>query len=287
MPGRRLVLLAGLSALAFLLVPVGGASAAAQHTCSGTPQNPGVLSGTYNADVVVQGFCAVPAGPAVINGNLTVNGASTLIAAFGNSDLTVNGNITVWVQGTAILGCDPQSFACLDDPDQNNPTMFAALTVSGSIKEQQPLGVVIHNATIGGDVNETGGGGGLTCDPQGIFALLGPPAYSTIEDSTVSGSVTVSRMRGCWLGLIRLEVGRNMVVQSNLFADPDAIEINANHISGNLMCSGNSMVWDSGDPGEGLFPRAPAPNTVDGGRFGQCVLSSPLEPEGPRGPGPF
>jgi hypothetical protein len=287
MPGRRLALLVGASALALFLAPVGSASAATQQTCTGTPQNPGVLSGTYNSNVVVQGACQVSAGPAVINGNLTVSGGSVLLAQFSNADLTVNGNLTVWVGATAFLGCDPQSSPCIDDPDPNNPTQFAALTVSGDVLGQQPLGLIVHNATVNGNYTQTGGGGGLTCDPVGIFALFGSPAFSTIEDSTVDGSVTVTRLKSCWLGLIRLQVGRNVVVQNNRLLDPDAIEINDNHISGSLICISNSMVWDSAEIGDGLFPRAPEPNTVDGRRIGQCVLSSPTEPEGPRGPGPF
>ena len=287
MPGRRLALLVGASALALFLAPVGSASAAAQQTCSGTPQNPGVLSGTYNSDVVVQGACQVSAGPAVINGNLTVSGGSVLLAQFSNADLTVNGNLTVWFGATALLGCDPQSSPCIDDPDQNNPTTSAALTVSGNVLGQQPLGMVIHNATVQGNYTQTGGGGGVTCDPVGIFALFGAPAFSALEDSTVGGSVTVTRMKSCWLGLNRVNVGQNMTLQLNNLADPDAIEVLSDHISGNLTCISNSMVWDSFDLGNALFPRQLAPNTVDGRRIGQCVLSSPTEPEGPRGPGPF
>ena len=47
------------------------------------------------------------------------------------------------------------------------------------------------------------------------------------------------------------------------------------------------MMWDSGDLTDDLFPRVPQPNTVDGKRSGQCVLSSPMSPGGPLGPGAF
>jgi hypothetical protein len=255
--------------------------------CSGTPQNPGVLSGTYASDVQVKGACEVNAGPAVIEGNLTVTGGSVLVAAFASGSLTVNGNMTVWVGATALLGCDPQSSPCIDDPDQNNPTLSSPVVVGGNFLAQQPLGVIMHNATFHGNVTQTGGGGGLTCDPVGFFTFIGSPAFSAFEDSTIDGTITVTRLKSCWLGLIRLHVGRHMIVQNNNLLDPDAIEIETNDISGNLICISNSMVWDSSEVGDGLFPRQPSPNTVGGRRIGQCVLSSPTEPEGPRGPGPF
>jgi hypothetical protein len=89
------------------------------------------------------------------------------------------------------------------------------------------------------------------------------------------------------MGLIRLHVRQSMAVRNNRLADPDAIEINANHIAGNLTCRRNSMVWDSGDLTANLFPRQPQPNTVGGERRGQCVLNSPTSPHDPPGPGPF
>jgi hypothetical protein len=64
-------------------------------------------------------------------------------------------------------------------------------------------------------------------------------------------------------------------------------EINDNHIAGDLTCRRNSMVWDSGDIGESLFPRQPQPNTVGGRRHGQSVLNSPTSKHDSPGPGPF
>ena len=89
------------------------------------------------------------------------------------------------------------------------------------------------------------------------------------------------------MGIVQLHVGNTMVMYENKLADPDAIEILANHIAGNLICRGNSRTWDSAGAGNGLFPRVPQPNTVLRNRKGQCVLSSPTKPGGPSGPGPF
>ena len=97
-------------------------------------------------------------------------------------------------------------------------------------------------------------------------------------------------MHSCWLGMARIHLGGTATFLNNKFADPDAIEIIANQIRGDLLCTGNSMVWDSADisptPGV-LFPRAPEPNKVGGTRFGQCRLASPTSQGGPLGPGPF
>lgn len=174
-----------------------------------------------------------------------------------------------------------------DDPNQNAPTLSSHDRVFGDLTSHKPLGVVVHNVSVAGDVRQRGGGGGFTCDPSGIFAQFQSPAYSTYEDSTVRGDIRVSGVTSCWMGLIRLHVGEDMTVRNNQLADPDAIEILSNHIAGDLACRGNSMVWDSADQAENLFPRQPEPNTVGGERHGQCVLDSPTSPQDPPGPGPF
>jgi hypothetical protein len=285
----------GVLALA-ALVPGGAMAGSGVQTCSGTSDAPGVLSGTYGSNVVVNGDCQVNAGPAVVKGNLTIKAGSALIAAFGMNDqtgsgsssLTVGGNLTVQSGGTLIMGCLPTSFPCFDDPSSDNPTLSSADIVSGNLTENGPLGVIVHDSTIDGNVTENGGGGGVTCDPIGIFSVFGSPAYSDYEDSTVGGNLGVSGLKSCWLGMARVSVGGGMRVLNDELDDPDAIEILSNTITGNLICHGNSMVWDSFDLSEtGLFPRQPAPNTVNGHRIGQCVLSSPMTDGGPLGPGLF
>lgn len=277
------------------LMPGGAMAGAGVQTCSGTSDSPGVLSGNYASNVVVNGACEVNAGPAVVKGNLTITPGSALIAAFalndekgsGSSSLTVGGNLNVKSGGTLIMGCLPTSFPCLDDPSQDNPTLSSADIVSGNLTENGPLGVIVHDSTIDGNVTENGGGGGLTCDPTGIFAVFDSPAYSDYEDTTVGGNLGVSGLTSCWLGMARDNVGGSMRVLNDNLADPDAVEILSNTITGNLLCHGNSMVWDSLDLTDALFPRLPLPNTVTGHRIGQCLLSSPTTDGGPSGPGPF
>jgi hypothetical protein len=244
---------------------------------------------------VVKGACEVNAGRAFVGGDLTLRPGAVLIAAFalndrtgkGSSSLTVAGDLRVGAGAAMVLGCDPSSFPCLDDPNQNAPTLASHDRVLANLTSTKPLGVVVHNVSVRGNVTQRGGGGGFSCNPSGIFAQFQSPVYSTYEDSSVGGSIRVSGVTSCWMGLIRLHVRQSMAVRNNRLADPDAIEINANHIAGNLTCRRNSMVWDSGDLTANLFPRQPQPNTVGGERRGQCVLNSPTSPHDPPGPGPF
>ncbi len=316
---RLRLLLAGLAALALVAIGAGPAGAWAPragmgrdlhgrfpgwfhhrhhgHTqvCAGTPEAPGVLSGVYYGDVAVEGACVVNAGQAVVFGDLIVRPGAALLAGFalndetgsGSSGLTVGGNVLVQSGAAAVMGCEAEHFPCFDD-NPEAPTLSSADHIGGSLLEQQPLGVVFHDSTVGGSIVESGGGGGLTCEPSGPFALFGVPVYSDYEDLTVRGSLEVGNLTSCWLGVARVQVGGDLRMIGNQLADPDAIEIIANQIRRNLACFGNSQVWDSADLGEeGLYPRLPEPNTVGGKRLGQCVLASPETEGGPLGPGPF
>jgi hypothetical protein len=206
----------------------------------------------------------------------------------------VMGNLGVRNGAALLLGCEPNFFTCLDD--QSN-TLSSADSVQGNLISTQPLGVVVHNSSIHGNVMETGGGGGVSCQPTGIFAAFGSPVYSDYEDSSIGGNEAVTGLGSCWLGLARDHVNGNVIVNNNQFADPDAIEILSNLVNGNLNCHGNSVpdgafhddVWDSFDAfGQvGLYPRTSAANTVNGRRTGQCVLASPTSEGGALGPGPF
>ncbi len=299
---RRLSCLVFAGAIAGGMLAAGSAVAAgaavtghAVAVCSGTPTSPGVLTGTYRSSVMVKGACEVNAGRAVIDRNLTLSPGSVVLAAFalndktgkGTSSLSVRGNLHVGVGATLVMGCNPQNFACLDDPHQNKPTLSSHDTVGGNLSSSLPLGVVVHNSSVGGDVTQYGGGGGRNCTPSGVFKLFKSPVYSTYEVMSVGGAVHVSAVRSCWMGFVEMRVGNGMEIRNNKLADPDAIEILANNIKGDLSCHRNSKTWDSEDLTSHLFPRKPLPNKVGGKRSGQCVLSSPTKPGGPHGPGPF
>ena len=284
-------------ALGIMVASGSGAAAAGPSTCSGTFVSPGVLAGTYASSVAIDGACVVNAGPAIVEGNLTLHPGAVLLAAFANngSGLTVHGNLLVQSGATLILGCEPGgAYPCLDSPGSTSGG-----SVWGNLIAQQPLGVVVHSSTIDGSVLETGGGGGFTCANKGptvggfpVFgaAFGGLPVFSGFEDSTVHGNLSVIGLTSCWLGVARTSVGGNVSLINNQLADDDAIEILTNQISGNLICLQNSQVWDNPEsvPGGALFPRdTPVPNAVSGNRVGQCVLSSPTTQGGSSGPGPF
>jgi hypothetical protein len=287
---------AGAAALAVGMLTTATASAGpAVQVCSGTPKAPGVLTGTYPGDVVVNGACAVNMGTATVDGNLTISEGSGLVAAFalndatasGVSNLTVMGDVRIEHRAVVLLGCDPRGFPCLDDPNQKKPTLSSHSEVWGNVIGEQALGLIVHNDTFHQGISLKGGGGGVNCNPVGIFKAFQSPAFSAIEDSNVAGNVRITGVHSCWMGVNEMQVGGDVVIDNNTLADPDAIEILANHIGGDLDCQGDSMVWDSSEMGRKLFPRLPQPNTVMGNREAMCRLSSPTSPTDPPGPGPF
>src|SRR5262249_54835585 len=170
------------------------------------------------------------------------------------------------------------------------PCPATAASAGGRRPARPPGGACAKPAHAGGAGGRRRGGGWEEPPPrgpQGVFKLFQSPVFSVYDDTSVAGDVRVSGYRSCYLGLARLRVGGDMAVLNNKLADPDAIEILANHIAGDLVCHRNSRTWNSAETGEHLFPRTPEPNTVAGDRAGQCVLSSPTKPGGPPGPGPF
>jgi hypothetical protein len=250
------------------------------YVCSGTARTPGVLSGTFD-NVLVQGVCAVPAGPAVVNGSVTVASNGALVAAFAGGHLTVKKDVVVSPDGTAILGCFASGFPCLDDPNQKSPTLNSPVDIKRDLSAVGALGVLVHDGTVGRDVSEAGGGGGVSCAPSGIFAGFGAPPYSDFEDSTVGRDLSVTGLKSCWFGTVRVNVGRDLSHANNTFADPDASEVHTNVVGRDISCSGNTPAVQYGDAMNG------GPNQVGRNAAGECrfnlLLPNP-EPNGPLTP---
>jgi len=280
-------------AIAFLLVPFGlvegaipaSAAAPAPATCGGTGGSPATLAGGTYSSVAVTGACAVNGGQVVVTGNVTVNAGAALVAAFaindiagsGTSGLTVDGNIDVDAGGTLLLGCEAAHFACVDDPDQAHPTLNSASAVAGSVVATSPLGVLIHDSTIGADATQSGGGGGVNCTPTGIFTVFGSPVYSDYEDNTIGGNLRITGLGSCWLGAIRNHIAGSATFDNNTLSDPDANENLTNQIAGNLLCNGNSPAVQYGDS-------SGSSNVVAGYATGQCAFNVVQPNPAPSGP---
>src|SRR5205823_13784780 len=92
--------LVSLGALAAaMLMTAGAASAAAPYTCSGSFDNPGVLSGSYSTNVLVRGACFT-GGATTVAGNVRILAGSTFIA----DDFTATGNLHVGSGATLVGG---------------------------------------------------------------------------------------------------------------------------------------------------------------------------------------
>ena len=164
--------------------------------------------------------------------------------------------------GVLVLGCEPEAFACINDPDQSVGTFSSRGTVYGSLDADNPLAVIVHNAYFGGDLEIDGGGGGLNCDSQD--ALFGSPAYATVEDTSVGGFVRIEGMQTCWLGFFRDSVNGGVSYHDNQTFDPDGNEVETNVIRGYLACANNNPAAQVGDSGG-------FPNTVFGSATGECA----------------
>jgi hypothetical protein len=294
----KLLRLASVTSLVLAIIVMGAGAAAAanthhgQHnTCTGTLTAPGVLAGTFRGNVVIKGVCAVNGGAAVIKGNLILAPGSVLNATFalndvagtGTSSLTVRGNILVRSGATLGMGCEPNFMPCTDDPNAGTGgTLTGQNRVSGSVLASRALGVIIHASKIGGNVIILGGGGGVTCaiPASGIFHLLGSPVFTDAEDNSIGGSLAIAQLRTCWMGALRNHVRGSLFTAHNTMADPDANEVLANHVRGDIACFKNHPATQYGDS-------MSSPNRVRGRAFGECGFnvrkpnpapSGPLEP---------
>lgn len=217
--------------------------------------------GTYS-NLNIAGFCAIDSGNVTVLHNLTVLPNGVLNAAFGGSDLHVHGNLDVQNNGILVLGCEPSAFPCFND-DPNDLTMSTSDTVGGNLGANGALMMLVHNNQIGGNVTQSGGGGGVTCATQPL-GPNGPPAYSTYEDNAIGRNASVMGLQTCWLGFIRNNVSGNVNFNNNVDFLSDGNEVVTNTVGRNLNCSGNSPAPHVGDSLGSL-------NSVSGRATGQCA----------------
>lgn len=260
--GRRLALVASLSALLLGSVLVGTAGAgSSNYVCSGLFQS--IPPGSYGS-VTVTGLCSIEGTVTISNGLTIASGAG--LDAQGpdcNSFVHVSGGVRVLENGVLFLG-NGAGTGCPSSED----------VVNGGLRAGNALAVVVHGTSINGGFSVQGGGGGTSCLDafvQGVD-LMTPP-FTDVEDSSVNGGANISGMSTCWMGFIRNQANGGVTVNANTMGDPDAIEIGLNTINGGLACSGNALAF----PGPGGVPTnsfdgsPPNPNTVNGKESGQCA----------------
>jgi hypothetical protein len=220
-----------------------------------------------------RGRCGHRPGGAPVDGSLTHAAGATLDATFarddvagtGTSSLTVSGNVKVGAGATLVMGCEPGYLACSDDPVG---TLSGDDHIGGNLVAKGALGVVVHASTVTGSVNQSAGGGGVTCpDPaSGLFARIGFGVYSDSEDDTIGGNLHVTGLQSCWIGIIRDTVAGNFVDSGNTFADPGADEALQNTVGRNIACAGNT-------PGVQYGGSGATPNVVTGRASGECAFT--------------
>jgi hypothetical protein len=258
----KLLLLFG-SALVLVLGLTGSSAlAGSKETCDGA------ISGLHGS-VTVTGTCAVVA-PVTIHGNLTLD-HGTVFAGFG-PEVHVTGNVKVGEGALLALG-------------YNRPAgVLGPDTVGGNIVANHPLSLYVGNMTVGGNVVSNGGGT--------VHRFYNFP----IKDNKIGGNVIIHGWTGGWWGVIAntvhgsVDLSRNTSVvhpaddpaceTSGTFPngcdaapgkDDDSSEVqsrgtaNPQHISGNLICHGNTPSAQV-NPGDGG-----AANIVDGHKIGECA----------------
>lgn len=245
-----------------LTLAVGGSIAAAAKpgggSCTGgTPSSPQVVpAGTYDG-FTVSGNCVFGDGELTINGHLTIaDGAVLNDHASGLATVHVTGNVKVGKGAVLGLG------------DYVSPLHDSAV-VDGNIIAHQPETLYLGGMTVRGNVVSIGGG-----DPASERNF-------PIKDDTIGGNLIIHGWDGFWFGIIRVNVGGNVIVshtsgtQTGLPGTEfegvlDSTEVVSNTIGRNLICFGNTPPAQIGDaaldgqPNDGF-------NTVGGKAIGECA----------------
>src|SRR5439155_7721717 len=96
--------------------------------------------------------------------------------------------------GMLALGCEPGDLPCMNHPKEHSTdSIFGNLIARGAVL------MIIHRDYIAGNVTQTGGGGGFSCEP--LFPN-GPPAYTDYNNDTIGGDISVTGLQTCWDGFL-------------------------------------------------------------------------------------
>jgi hypothetical protein len=251
----KLPVMLGAAALAAgLVAPVAtSASSLSNSTCAGGS----IAAGTYNS-LTITGLCNLDSGNVEVERDVIVAPGGALLAAFSGSDLTVERNLVVKAGGLLALGCEPLGgdFNCF-----NNPAGSTNHRIRGNLWATDATLVIVHHDHIAGNVNESGGGGGLNCNP--VFTG-GPPPYTDYFDNNIGGNVRVSGLHTCWDGFLLNRVRGSVSWNDNHTVIPDGNLMGTNKVHENLNCFDNS-------PTPHLSDITPLLNRVFDDARGQCA----------------
>jgi hypothetical protein len=288
----RLTIGAAAALLGLVAAPMLTASAASaaplwgrggSYVCSGGNVPPG----TYSS-ILVTGVCFAPAGTIVVRKNLTIAPGALLDAVTPGdppskpvvpATVLIGGNVFVGKNGVLALGCSP-NISC------GSPPGISFDRVGGNLTAIDSEAVVVHSATIGGNVTVRGGGGGAVGGgaSNGCFSptasipapwskapglVAGGPQYTDFEDSSIGGNLTVVGQQTCWLGSLRNQVRGSLTYAHDVTSDSDGMEIDNNLMGGNMTCLNNDPAVQYGDAGA-------APNLVGGRGIGECAFNVKL-----------
>jgi hypothetical protein len=245
--------LAACSAIAIAIATPGVAGAATSNAVNpGTCTGGTLAAGNYD-HLTITGVCSMPdSGKVHIRHGVTIAPGAAL-NAITPAIVTVHGGIKVGAGAILGLGCSPM----IDCTVTTNDRVF------GDLVARDAAAVILHSDSFHGNVSIKGGGGGVNCDNN---PATGGPLYFDVEDSHLYGSLSITDLQTCWLGIIRDHVKGSVTDKDNTMADPDANEVVTNQIVGNLNCSGNSPVAQIGDSGG-------SPNKVGGHERGECAAA--------------
>lgn len=236
-------------------------------------------AGNYSS-MRITGVCYAEAGNVSIRGDLdvapgalfdTITAGDPTATPVVPATVDVGGNVFVGKGAALLLGCSP------------NITCSSGITfdsIRGNLTAIGAQGVVVHSASIGGNVSVFGGGGGTaadTCNAQAAGAPLVTnlepwsedatldftPVYTDFEDSSIGGNLTVAGLDSCWLGTLRNQIHGSANLVHNNMGSPDAMEVDNNVVQGNLACFHNVPAVQFGDGGS-------APNLVGRHGLGEC-----------------
>jgi len=284
-----LMIAPALTASAASAAPLGGGGGGGgSYVCTGGPIPPG----TYSS-ILITGVCTAPAGTIVVRGNLTI-APGALLDAVTPGDPTagpvvpatvlIRGNVFVGKNGVLALGCSP-NISC------GSPPGISFDRVGGNVTAINSQAVVVHSATIDGNVTVLGGGGGAVGGgaSNGCFSptapipapwseapglVAGGPQYTDVEDSSIGGNLTIVGQQTCWMGSLRNQVRGSLTYANDVTSDADGMEINNNLMGGNMACLHNDPAVQYGDTGA-------APNLVGGLGIGECGFNVTLPNTGP------